>query len=75
VTSEQLRKTIKATPFLPFVLKVADGQQIPIPHPDFIMHNTATPRTAVVTMQDGTIEILDLLLITGVMIPQPAPSS
>jgi hypothetical protein len=74
MTSEQLRGTIKASPFRPFIIRVADGAEIPVPHPDFIMHNSATPRTAVVTMPDGTIQILELLLITRLVI-EPAASS
>ncbi len=71
MTTEQLRGAIKAVPFRPFSLRVADGREIPVPHPDFIMYAPTTPRTTVVTLPDGTIEVLDLLLITGLSIAQP----
>jgi hypothetical protein len=71
MTTEQLQRAIHSTPFIPFTIRVADGQEIRIPHPDMIMHPPNT-RTAAVGLPDGTIEILDLLLITGLVIDQPA---
>jgi hypothetical protein len=72
MTVEQLRATIHAAPFRPFSLRLADGREIPIPHPDFIMYAPNNPRIVVVTMPDGTVEILDALLILGLTIPLPA---
>lgn len=36
------------------------------------MTNPAMPRTVAVTLPGGAVEILDLLLITGLVIEQPA---
>jgi hypothetical protein len=73
VTTEQLQAAIHATPFHPFVIRMADGQLFSIPHPDFIMHRPGA-RTAVVWMPDDSIRIIDLLLVTPLEIAQPSPS-
>jgi len=36
MTIEQLRTTLRANPFQPFTVRMADGRQFPIPHPDFL---------------------------------------
>jgi hypothetical protein len=65
MTIEQLRAVYKAQPFRPFVLHLADGRQIPVHHPDFIM---AVPsgRTVFVVQPDDTANIVDLLLVTDI---------
>lgn len=75
MTVEPLRATIKAVPFRPFSLRLSDGREIPIPHPDFIMYAPTNPRIVVVTTPDGTVEILDVLLILGFTIPLPAAAA
>jgi hypothetical protein len=63
VTTEQLQRAIRKVPFRPFLLIVADGAELHVPHPEFITHAPNT-RTATVTRTDGAIETVDLLLIT-----------
>lgn len=71
MTTEQLQRAIRKAPFIPFTLRVADGQAIRVSHPDLIMHPPNT-RTCAVGLPDGTIEVLDLLLVTGIITDQPA---
>jgi hypothetical protein len=76
MTVEQLRATIKAVPFQPFTLRLADGREIPVPHPDFILYAPNMPRIAVVTLSDATVEIIDVLMIVGLTVPpQPAAAA
>jgi hypothetical protein len=63
VTIEQLQRAIHNIPFWPFTLMVADGAELHVPHPEFITH-APNGRTAAVTHPDGTIETVDLLLVT-----------
>ncbi len=63
VTTEQLRRTHQATPFRPFAIRMADGRQFPIPHPDFLSFSPIG-RTAVIFHPDGSASIVDLLLMT-----------
>ena len=72
---EQLREYIHKHPTTPFTLHVADGRAIPVRHSDYI----AVPekaRTIVVVQEDGTFDILDVVMITGIGgVGQPIPSA
>ena len=37
MTIEQMRAAYQAQPFLPFVIHLADGREIPVVHREFIM--------------------------------------
>ena len=64
MTIEQIRKVHQARPFQPFDIHLADGRSLPVPHPEFL---AVTPpgRTIGVGLDDGTIEVVDLLLVTS----------
>jgi hypothetical protein len=64
MTIEQLRKMHQARPFQPFDIFLADGRSLPVEHPEFL---AVTPpgRTIGVGLNDGTIEVVDLLLVTS----------
>ena len=74
MTTEQLQGAIHAAPFRPFVLRVADGQHLFVPHPDFIAHRPGA-RTAVVWMPDDSVKVVDLLLVTTLDVAHSAGSS
>ena len=65
MTLETIRKLYQARPFLPFVLHLADGRQIPVLHHEFV---AAPPsgRTLVVVQPDESVNIIDLLLVTDI---------
>jgi hypothetical protein len=67
MTIEQLRATAKAQPFVPFTLRLADGRQYEINHPDFISSHPQG-RTVIVYKpgENGDLEIIDLLLVVGI---------
>jgi hypothetical protein len=73
MTIEQLRATHRATPFQPFTIRMADGRQFPIPHPDFLSMSP-TGRTAVIFQTDGSASIVDLLLLTELELSPPSTS-
>ena len=63
MTIEQIRKMHQARPFQPFDIHLADGRSLPVSHPEVLA--VAPPgRTIGVGLDDGTIEIVDLLLVT-----------
>jgi hypothetical protein len=63
MTIEQLRKMHRAEPFHPFDIHLADGRALTVSHPECLA--IAPPgRTVGVALTDGTIEIVDLLLVT-----------
>lgn len=65
MTIEQLQTVYNAQPFRPFVLHIADGRQIQVLHPDFIMP-VPSGRTIFVVQPDDTANIVDLLLVTDI---------
>ncbi len=70
MTVEQLRRTLQATPFQPFDIHLADGRSLPVQHPEMLAI-TPPGRTIGVALADGTIEIVDLLLVTSL---KPLPN-
>jgi hypothetical protein len=62
---EQLRNTIRASPFRPFTVHVADGRTFHVPHPDFVVQSPAG-RTVILfdSAENESFSIVDLLLVT-----------
>ena len=64
MTLEQLRRFHQARPFHPFDIHLADGRSLPVASPEFLAI-TPPGRTIGVGLAEGTIEIVDLLLVTS----------
>jgi hypothetical protein len=64
MTVETLRTALRAQPFRPFDLCLADGRQLSVSHPEFVAL-TPPGRTIGVGLPDGSIEVVDLLLVTS----------
>jgi hypothetical protein len=71
MTIEQLRDMHRARPFQPFDVHLVDGRTLPVDHPEFLSRSR-TGRTIVVSRPDGTIELVDLLLVVSL---KPRPRS
>ncbi len=71
MTIEQLRTTLRAQPFLSFIIRMADGRSFPVPHPDFLSMSPAG-RTAVIFHEDGSASIVDLSLMTELELASPS---
>ncbi len=69
MTIDQVRTLHRATPFQPFEINLADGRALPVNHPELLAINPPG-RTIAVSRDDGTIEIIDLLLVTSLK-PRP----
>jgi hypothetical protein len=74
MTIEQLRAAYTAKPFRPFLIHLADGREIPVQHPEFIL-TVPSGRTIVVCQPDDTLNIIDLLLVTDLEIQPSANGS
>ena len=64
MTTEALSKIHKAKPFRPFIIRLGDGQALPVNHPEFLAYSPNS-RIATVYAHDGSFELVDRLLITG----------
>ena len=60
---EHFRDALRAQPFRPFVMHLADGREIAVRHPGLVVA-TSTGRTTVVVQPDDSLNIIDLLLVT-----------
>ena len=65
MTIEQLREAYRARPFQPFSICLADGREIPVEHPEFLMVTPRATRTFVVATSGDTYKVIDLLLVTS----------
>jgi len=57
-----VREALRARPFVPFALRLADGRALPVPHPDFV---ALTPRRVIVGAIDDTWSVVEPLLIVS----------
>ena len=64
MTMESLNRAYRDTPFRPFVLRLADGRSVPVPHPEFLSFNPKG-RTAVVMDERDGFSVIDLLLVVS----------
>ena len=62
MTTTELRDAIRSQPFRPFVIRTASGDDVEVPHPEFVAFSR-TGRTISVALPTGGFAILDLLLI------------
>lgn len=64
MTSERLRDMLKVKPFRPFGLRLADGEVVPVRHPEMIATSPSGRTLAVFTPKDQ-MKVLDLFLVTA----------
>jgi hypothetical protein len=64
MTTEALHKIHTARPFVPFAVRLGDGQRLPVEHPEMLAYAPKS-RLATVYFKNGSFEIVDLLLVTG----------
>ncbi len=67
--AESLQEVIHASPFRPFVIRIADGKQVVVPHPEWIVFQGN--RTAVVMESDDRLHIIDIGLVTRLAFDPP----
>jgi hypothetical protein len=64
MTIESLTRAYTAQPFRPFVLRLADGRALPVPHPEFLAFNPRGRMAFVMDDRDGGSWV-DLLLVVS----------
>ena len=62
---DAIREALRKQPFRPFTLRLADGEELTVPHPDFV---AILGRTAVVASPrlDDSYSIIEPLLIVAI---------
>jgi hypothetical protein len=71
MTIQEFRKMLAAQPFEPFIMHLADGRVLPVPHREFVLV-IPNSRTVIVALEKGGFEFVDLLLVVGVEGRAPA---
>lgn len=72
--AETIREAARKQPFQPFKLKLVDGAEVTVRHPDFIAVEP-NGRRLVVFGEDGSMSILEPFLILSIEIPAPQQST
>ena len=60
-----LRELHEARPFMPFIIGLADGRKLNVPHNEFLSF-FPSGRSAILTHADDTFTLIDLLMVTTV---------
>jgi hypothetical protein len=66
--AENLQEVTHAVPFRPFAIVFADGKQIVVRHPEWIVHQG---RTAAVIEADERLHIIDVMLTQRLELDPP----
>ncbi|NBV46948.1 MAG: hypothetical protein EBR86_15270 [Planctomycetia bacterium] len=74
MTVEQFRDALRARPFRPFALHLADGRAVPVRHPEWALASPSG-RTTVVMQPDDSMNIIDLLLVTDLEFGEPGDAA
>ncbi|MGO9596728.1 MAG: hypothetical protein ACLP7Q_01755 [Isosphaeraceae bacterium] len=71
---EELKKAKDQRPFRPFMIRMADGREVDVRHPDAVAWYEDAPRVAICATKDGW-EVIEVGLVTSLAMthgPQPA---
>lgn len=69
MTAEQFRQMREAQPFRPFIIHLADGRSLPVPHRDFVSQSPGG-RTVIVYGTGESFSIVDLYLVTELAVQE-----
>ena len=62
----RIRDLLSATPFRPFVIRMADGREYGIKHPDFVLAAANDVPQITIEEPDGRQHYLSALLVTSI---------
>jgi hypothetical protein len=63
---ERIRQLLRATPFQPFIIRMADGREYRIDHPDFVLAAASDVPQVIIEDPAGNVHFLSVLLMTSV---------
>ena len=68
---DEIKRVKDQRPFQPFLIRMADGREIRISHPDAISWDVESPRMAF-AISKGEHHWMEVALITSLVLPVPA---
>ncbi len=72
MTADTIRDFLRAAPFVPFSVQLANGRKVRVPHPDFASINPSG-RTLIVYSHGEHFEMVDVMLVTNVVVEKGSP--
>jgi hypothetical protein len=70
MTTDLLRDALQRRPFMPFVIRQADGRETRVTHPEAMAYGGGL--IAEYVQEDGRFEVIDLLPVPTLLIDAPA---
>jgi hypothetical protein len=64
MTKVEMQAAAEAKPFRPFEIRLADGERLPVEHPEYLSHSPDW-RTVIVWDDRGNFKIIDSALVTA----------
>jgi hypothetical protein len=71
---QRIRDLLHAVPFQPFVIRMADGREYRVDHPDFVLAAASDVPQITLEDPDGSQHYLSALLVTSIERIGPVPS-
>ncbi len=62
----RIRSLLHAVPFQPFTIRMADGREYHIAHPDFVLASATEVPQVIIEEADGQTHFLSVLLMTSI---------
>ena len=62
---QRIRELCRTTPFETFVIRMADGREYRVDHPEFVLAGSDHPQV-ILEERDGTVHFLSVLLMTSI---------
>ncbi len=66
VVKARIRELIRATPFQPFIIRMTDGRQYRVDHPDFVLASSNDVSQVIIEEPDNRMHFLSALLMTSI---------
>ncbi len=73
MTAEQLREVHQTKPFAAFSLQLADGNEVDVPHPEFMMF-MRDRRSIIVALPRTSYKVIDIMHITSIHVGNGKPT-
>jgi hypothetical protein len=62
---DELKRAKDQRPFQSFLIRTADGREVPVNHPDAVAWDAESPRIVVCVLPGGGWEVIDVALVTS----------
>ena len=73
MTLKRLKEVYPARPFRPFSMQLADGNEVHVPHPEFMMF-MRDRRSIIVALPRASYKFIDVMHITSIHVGNGKPA-